>query len=271
MCEGTPAAIKIALMRRALKQVIRRPAPRQVSLSSNDPSINYFSASISFRGEDPFQILVNKVEIDQIGGLQWDGKQYSNERVIPNERLPSAKFEATHFYRGVAIRYSNTVEFLCYRALRIVVFIHFKAQLEQAIFNTTAKFRHDRIDTLQWLVNDYIQEHRTDEALLSQPRSQSIVSLFHRRYSERVFQHPKYQSEAKHFRLLIDSLVSSGDIKEGNDGYSILPKSLETLANYELQERRHKIGKWQNWLMVLLTFAIAAATGLSVYHSFVKQ
>lgn len=257
---------QVWLFHYALKRACRKPAPDRIPLSSNDRKINYIVPKISASEGVGFDILVDSVQNSSITGRQWGGARYERECSLPIRYLSEAELEVRHYYRGITINYDGVSDFLFGEFTFLSFRAYFWETFSQVVFNSTTRFRHDRVDILRRLVNRHVAKSKDTDTFPGMPRGVSIVGLFHDIYSVRVFGHPRFGIEAAQFELLVESLVSSGDMEQEGGVYTITPQAVETIANYELQERRHRISKMQNWIMVALTTVIAISTAIGAYY-----
>src|SRR5690606_23021606 len=105
-----------------------------------------------------------------------------------------------------------------------------KNKLIQDVYNRKTLLRSERNELLRYLV---------EATVANRTASFDPLSLGIRLHTTRWFFHPQRQEHQAHLRLLMDSLVATGNLRRNDGRSSLEPQALATLAAYEQEERRH--------------------------------
>ncbi len=90
-------------------------------------------------------------------------------------------------------------------------------------------------------------------------------------YSMRWVAHPDSDSLETRIQLFVDSFVESGEISQIDScNYSVTGKAINTLSQYEEQERRHVENKKLQKRMLCLTLAIVGVRLLQAAITYYK-
>ncbi|WP_142081681.1 hypothetical protein [Roseinatronobacter monicus] len=84
--------------------------------------------------------------------------------------------------------------------------------------------------------------------------------------------HPEFKQQMRYYRLVLDSLVASGDLEELKKGqFSLSPKALATLDYYEEADRRHQDNLRQQRRLGWLTFALVLVGATQIAAPFFTE
>jgi hypothetical protein len=179
---------------------------------------------------------------------------------LPYYSSQSLKIDIRTWDYGTYYQYSNAVDFLLSICSLRPVRRKLRERIRQSIYNVSARFRHTRIDLLRRMIEADISH---DNAYGR--KTFDSIFFFGDVYGLLAFGHPDQQKELRKFELLLDSLVSSGDLEKSEGRYRLTGQALETISKYEAEERRHADNKLHNWLIFVLTAVIAGSTAYQVF------
>ncbi|HCG88131.1 MAG TPA: hypothetical protein DE044_04200 [Alteromonas macleodii] len=217
----------------AIDLALKKPAPDRIILSTpgcleNDCfQIYLFVPSLNWK-----MLLQSKVD-KGYGVFLWvDGGRGRDATVLlPFLEKESTSFEITHFYQGYEFIYTSQVKYILSRLFFKHKLVQVKDRVSQSVFNRKTLVRSERMELLRYLVE------RTVENSSFTTDSMSVGMYLH---SNRWFHHPKRKEHQSHFRLLLDSLVSSGDLVKSDYCYSVTGQALATLSEYERDQQKHQ-------------------------------
>jgi hypothetical protein len=97
------------------------------------------------------------------------------------------------------------------------------------------------------------------------------TDLLTRFYTARWVHRPDKEELMTYYRLLLESLKASGDLADGRQGFKLNPQALNTIADFEQEDRRHRDNyKTQRgifWLTIVLMFVGAIQAGAAAYQA----
>ncbi|WP_417657083.1 hypothetical protein [Pseudidiomarina aestuarii] len=148
--------------------------------------------------------------------------------------------------------------------------------LRQLINKLTDKFLVSRSlkktefhKTVEQLVVKATMKHygkaSTDEFELLKDNNPWITKL-HRQTGQLDEIHQDYTSVSKHYRLILDALVESGDLEHDGMGYAICPQIYLTYQKMDSEHKRHRQIFWIT-LIASLASLVSAATAILVFLS----
>ncbi|MER9576963.1 hypothetical protein NKJ09_22060 [Mesorhizobium sp. M0189] len=173
--------------------------------------------------------------------------------VVPTVQLQHFHFEVTHYYHGHQLVTTWPSRFILNCIVNHSAFFAWREKVAQKRFNRLTLARKDRVEVLQLFQTETIKQHGFHI---------SEIALLEILYTRRSFRHPDEQSTRAYYKLILESLADSGDLKaQQHNQYKLQPKGLSTLATYELEERRHRDNITQQRRMITVT-AIVIAVGI---------
>lgn len=206
------------------------------------------------------EYLVDEYSGSTLHGRVWDGKSFSTRTRIKDPDFRNFSLKIFRFYGYFQIEYQSTPDFWQRELLLYPQRLWLNERLRQAIYNVSTKFRHDRVYVIKRIVEKHLGENLEGGELLHTPKVKSAIQLFSEVYGNRAYSHPNYERASKEFRLIIESLAVSGELKEdAKHTYRLTGKALIMISNYELDERRHSDSVFHNRLLLLLTMILAVA------------
>ena len=109
-----------------------------------------------------------------------------------------------------------------------------------------------------------------ERTLANRDYQTSAVAFMTELYSDRWVFHPDKDQHISYGRLLLDSLVESGDLKKVEVSYCLSPKALLTIASYEEEERKHRDSLRQQRALSWLTFALVTVGAIQLVLQWLK-
>ena len=230
-------------------------------------------------GIDSTQKVFNVKEPDQ-------NKKYTIEKnlEIGDETLES-HFKVTHYYKNLRTTYENLYSVLfsyITKSGKIEMNIRILWDaIQQKFFNLRPlKEKKDRMDLLRWLMNeDRRKRSLEDNCQFTKVEFNVLQILNDSNKSYRWMFHSKGKRAQADLKSYLDSLVYSEDITEPTtlEKYTVLPKAVITLEEYDEAERRHKETKRVFWILAGLTGFLflgtifLAATAFQSFRMYVES
>ncbi|KPD11142.1 hypothetical protein [Phaeobacter sp. 11ANDIMAR09] len=258
MFEGLIREARFAALKRCLKKL----SPGRFAYDiSND-----FYTPILKNSNSGQSLLVDRISGCSIYGRLWKNDEFAEPDFIEICELERWEIEVRRFYGGFQSNYHGSFQFWAYEALCLTEIAFFLDRLRQSYFNKRLKFRNDRIEVLQKFVAIHLREQHGEGPGTYTPQPRSIVDLEMDFFGSRIFSHPDNKEILAKFRLLVESLVLTGDLEKSNHiRFKLSPKAVVTLSEFALEERRHKDSFRLSRRMYWATFVIAAATLFQAY------
>lgn len=254
----------------AIKRGLKRKSPERFTYSKSN---NFFSQSLENTTNNE-KVLIQNLGSDVITGLRWDdvNSRFEHETEIPISELSSWRLRTYRFYGGARYEYDDVWDFWKSEGTFLPARNYARGNISQALFNTLFRFRSDRVEVLRRLVEMEIEAAKNSNGLLFEKKSKSIVQLHNQFFGNKIYGHPAYEEISARFRMIIESLAASGDLSMGGrHEYFLSGKALETLSQYELDERRHRDAVKQNKRLFWITVVIAVATAIQAYSTFFQK
>ena len=261
--------LRVALLRQALMIVVSKlstgSTPRDGERAN---SVNCFWALLETDENKEFKLGVKNIQDEGIMGITWNADDCENECCIPNSWLAGYEFTATHCLGQYTFRYSNLSSFLLREIFWIPVIEINIDRFTQHLFNSFTPKRTHRIEVLKTVVEFTIEQEASDNFIFDEDMGTDALSIMQRIHSIRIGRHQDYGRSDAHLDLTLESLIESHDIEKRENGYRAKGKALSTIAQYELENRRHKDRKLQNNLLLMLTAFLAFSSLFQVYLSY---
>ncbi|MBY5551025.1 hypothetical protein HFO61_30230 [Rhizobium leguminosarum] len=259
--------IRSYFMWRAIDIALRKKAPTMIPTSGdegrrNDCYVVYFEDQ-----EGHGRFLANEMNDHSLQG-KWsvDGRNFVEECSVPYAALPDFKPVIQHYYRGWTFHSRSVPSFLLKHLSSYPFWRVAWDRLLQAFFNRRQLTRHDRLRVLKYVLAESVKNrnyiaHETD-----------LLTQF---YTVRWVFRPDKEELMTYYRLLLDALKESGDLKQAQYGLALDPKAINTIAQYEQEERRHgQNAATQNgirFLTVILTLVGIAQAVAAIHESWWKK
>ncbi|MBV1952352.1 MAG: hypothetical protein KUG64_09200 [Cycloclasticus sp.] len=197
-----------------IDQIISRVAPDSIPLSTPGCLANDFFQIYITIEELGWRLLCTSKEKNGYSGFLWVENKNGTDATLLAKTLEQyeVSVEITHYYKCYEFKYEKALSFLLSFYMQRHLIHAAKDKLLQSVFNRKTLVRSERIEILNYLVEKTIEEpsYTTDPIYLG-------LHL----HSKRWFFHPKRIEHQAHYRLLLDSLVESGELKNNNRRYCV--------------------------------------------------
>lgn len=216
----------------AIEKALEKPAPTSIPLSGPRALENdFYAVYVEFPAND-WKFLVESAQKGGYSGRLWVRERDGKECSLLKSTVIGADSEILieHYFKGWQFNYRTALGFLVANAIKWHRIQIVKNKLLQDVYNRKTLLRSERNELLRYLVEATV-ENRTSTF--------DPLSLGVRLHTTRWFYHPQRQEHQAHLKLLMDSLVATGDLRLNDGRYSVEPQALASLAAYEQEERRH--------------------------------
>lgn len=216
----------------AIKLALQKPSPARIPLSLPKCSSNDFFTVHLERPDKDWNFFCEKVSDSELKGYVWTGNQDVKQKSLQKSEIniKGTIIKITHYYKGTILEYDSAISFFWARVTQRHKLIYRKENIAQIIFNSKKLLRADRIQVLEYILGKTKEDHKY---------SVSALSLATELYSKRWFRHPERSEIQNQYNLILESLVSTGDLHKENQAYKLKPKALDTISEYELNQQRH--------------------------------
>lgn len=261
--------LKQRILRLLLPRLLARKSPSRIPRSGEEgKKVNCYTIRI-IEDNGEWLHLVDKFdkEKNELHVLAPDNK---NSFVIPKSytlnHLAPEKFHFTHYYGLYQLDY-NSVYDLAFNFISKydVVKVHIKIFwdiISQSRFNKKILVTKTTRELLQFLVEKQLNDDvkNSENGFNYSRKAIDEFSLMTELYSMRWISHPQSSQQRKKVELYLESLVQSKNLEKKNHDYFVTGKALQTLEEYEENERRHQDAVKTQKGILWLTFVIAIAT-----------
>ena len=177
--------------------------------------------------------------------------------------IPEMDAELVHYKKNYTQRYTGIIAFAIDRTLKIVTLKSQIARLKGKVISgtkaTTETISRDRFNLLRLLVASYV--HQRPSRTSSGFSQDEVIALL---YGTLWYKHIKNEAFRRKIKLLLESLVISGDLTETRGGYYVQGQAITTLVEYEKEERRVSQQQKMHKNIVRFMFVITVATLLII-------
>lgn len=217
----------------AIDLALKKPAPDSVPLSTPDCLENDFFQIYLFIPSIEWKMLLQSKMKKGYGSFLWVGEEKGKDATILLSSLKNetTSFEITHYFRGYQFTYTSQFKYILSRLFFKHKLVQIKDRLSQSVFNRKTLVRSERMELLSYLVERTVEDPKF---------TTDCMYIGMHLHSNKWFYHPKRQEHQSHFRLLLDSLVASGDLTKKSCLYSVTGQALVTLSEYERDQQKHQ-------------------------------
>lgn len=241
-------SLKIYILRHLLKKKCPYSIPRSGEGAEEVDCFNVFL----FRTDKPYMVLT-EVHDNEISGKLWSpGSGYGDVVTINIKDIHEYEIRITHHYGLYDTKYIGLLNYCLTGFTRFdelkCKFYRWRETTKQFFYNRKQLATFDRIEILRALIELKIFGHGDNFM---------AMDILTHLYSMRWVAHPESDFLETRIQLFVDSFVESGELSK-IDGchYSVTGKAINTLSQYEEQERRHNENKKLQKRMLCLTIAI---------------
>lgn len=231
--------------------------------TSEEPDDPYNYYTVYFRDIDDVRFFLNGVNDNPADGKRYGVLLETQSNKYLNVDLPTLaemKSEIIHYRKESSSTYNNILLF-AFDYYTKILFIkklvsRGKGALVSKFVSETRSLSHDRYAILKLLLSEYIKLRPGREN--NGFNESEILGLINGRL---WYKHIRKEEYKVKLRLLLDSLVITGDLNESDRVYFIQSKSVNTVVEYEkeLSFRDHQIKIQKNIFrfIVVLTALLA--------------
>lgn len=252
MAESKIARLRQKVWRHHLPLLVRQNA------GSEDP-YNYYSVYFTDTEHNHFRLagwngheaLLEKFNDES---NKFDNKQHVNIGLLENmqeEILHHRRFGVVRFSHILAFSFSHYTRF---QYLKTAI-NRLKGQLMSQLFAKTELKSRDRMALLNLLVNAYIRQRPSH--YYAGISTEEVIALL---YGELWYRHIRNEEFRRKITLLLQSLVISEDLSINNGRYFVKPQSINSIVEFEKDERRNKQQIKMQRNIVRLMIIITAST-----------
>lgn len=248
-------------LRRCLKIAMEKKLEDLIpKIGPEGRAVDCFSVRLRKPVDEDDEYLFRKIDGDKVFLLSWANNLFSKELELPFDEVKGRVFHCDRFLSVHNFVYASPLRMLLFETFRVrniqVMLYNIKEVILQNLYNRRTPFLDNRIDFLKELIsrrNDYMRE-----VSLYGTYTFSHIDLVYQIYGSRVHRHPKYKEFSSEVILNIESLLYTGEIDKSGGNFKLSGKAINTIAEFEIDNRRHKDEMFRGWAMVLLTLIIAA-------------
>lgn len=240
-----------------IDRALNRPAPNQISLIGPRALRNDFFEIIIEVPSLGWKLLCRAKEAKGYAGFLWVNERGGTDATVLLRTLKRESFSVsiTHYYRGYKLEYRSPIYFLVSYYLHRHWLYVIKNKLSQSVYNRKTLVRSERMELLEYLVEQTIAEpgYRTDPLDLGMHMN-----------SERWLYHPRRTEHQARYRMVLESLVETGDLERRDHAFCVTAKALSTLSEYERDQQKHQdnINNARAARRVTVVLAVIAFAGI---------
>jgi hypothetical protein len=236
-------------MREAIGLAVWRPAPNRIPLSDPDKVKlrNYGTAEL--RDGSGYVFVVDYVTSRGVlvDVLAPDGGEPSRATIL-NSALPSFRLAVRHYLREIEVAYTSPLEYVVHRWFGAQNFYLLRDRLTALIYGVQPLARRDRMAVLKAFAAASL---RKSDARFSE------ITIGSQLHGDRWVLHSASDQTQRYFRMVLESLAATGDLKARDLGYyELAGRGLATLSEYEIEDRRHRQTNFTQWILAILTLAL---------------
>ncbi|SNY78903.1 hypothetical protein [Enterobacter sp. CC120223-11] len=227
---------------------------------AGDP-YNYYSVHLVDVDRNRYQLRNYQHRTATLARWDYDEKVWVDERRMTVAEIDEMQAEIIHHRSFGQIPFSGILAFSFNRFTRLAylktLIARGKGRLVSSFFASKELKSRDRIALLNLLVNEYVQQRpsRLNAGI-------SIDEVIDMLYGRLWYKHIRNEEFRRKVRLLLKSLVITGDLAQEGILYYVQPKSVATIVEFEKEERRARQQEKMQRNIVRLMIVITAATVL---------
>ena len=225
---------------------------------------------------DYYSVFLKDVENNRyiLQNIQdWDNVQdaslslsslYQNGNIVKKlVDIPEMDAEIVHYKKNYAQTYKSIIAFALDRTLKVITLKTQIARLKGRVISgaksDTETISRDRFNLLRLLVASYVNQRPSRTA--SGFSVDEVIALL---YGTLWYKHIKNEAFRRKIKLLLESLVISGDLTEDQGVYYVQGQAITTLVEYEKEDRRVTQQQKMHKNIVRFMFVITVATLLII-------
>jgi hypothetical protein len=259
---------KIKALKWLLPRLLSKKCGKVVRMSGEEEKkVNCYLISIANENGE-FVHQVSGIDIAEnklyVQSLDCNTQTYSISETLNLEIIFSNKITVAHFYKRHPRTYNSLFSlFFNYMTKYTLIKVNLNILWNyfiQSRFNRKELLVHKGMDLLRFMLENQLDQS-TDSPTCQTAGGISIFDLMTQLHSSRWLNHPNRNRKQCEIKLYLESLVDTGDLKTDTSGYHYLVtgKALQTIQQYEEEERRHNDSVKVQKGIFYLTFFIALA------------
>lgn len=199
----------------------------------------------------------------QDASLSLSSLYQSGDSVKKLVDIPDMDAEIVHYKKHYAQTYKSIFLFALDRTLKVITLktqlARLKGRVVSGTKSDTETISRDRFNLLRLLVASYVNQRpsRTSSGF----SLDEVIALL---YGTLWYKHIKNEAFRRKIKLLMESLVISGDLTENQGAYYVQGQAITTLVEYEKEDRRVSQQQKMHKNMVRFMFVITVATLLII-------
>lgn len=250
-------------LKAAIRRALRRPMPDSVPRSGPGvEKVDSYAVLMEFFLRKNRSILITKLVGNRAQGKLWSGTAYEKYYCFDVSELNSYRFRSLHFYRDSEQRTDWPLEFVILDYLRYHKIFYHAFRVRVGMYSLFRPVRRGKLDVLRRIYEIQLNESETGLKVTFEP-----IFFLDRLYGPWIWHHPKSMYYLSELHMIFEALECSGELTQDGDGnYFLTGKAVDTISQYELEERRHRIIALLNLILVFATvglFFVALAPLLS--------
>lgn len=243
--------------------VNRKPSPARIPVAGDEGKLklrDYFDLTLTSKTNNSSYSFV-EWNAAGISVKEWGEAQnaYMTSTLIPMSDLEAYKPDVTFYYRRHEFRFTSAKRLRIFYALRIHIISDWKRKVAQSIYNARSLASVERTELMSEIAARYMADARF------RPNEWTRLG---ERHGARVVRHPDFHSMVRRERILLDSLVETGELKEANGNFQVSPALFATLDRIATEERRHNQGVEIQRLVILIAFATLVASAVQAWAAY---
>lgn len=242
----------------AICLAMRRPSPELIPLSGEDriKSRNYNTVYLTDKYQEPTCYVISIKNNFAVAKWYNDVGQDPAEVCIPSRVMADFGIEIHSYLRSSEIHFRNSLVYMIFLFARIQNILLFIDAFAQFFYNRRPLIFRQRTEVLKIVYNNYIAGAN------DLPGGFGVTNLCNNMFGSRFWKHPQKESIQKHYALILDSLVRTGDLEYGSFStvYKLTPEGYKTLESTIIEERRISLQNSLQTTLVILTLCMTAAT-----------
>lgn len=245
---------KVLLRRGAIRIAVRRPMPER--LTYGDRRNNSYQIRLGDHNDD-FRFIPKAVLPGGLEGWCFVDDEPRADASLPDAQIPKLLFKIIHHYKEFTITTESPALFILQRLVGYPFFAAWKHRITQFLFNRRRLARQDRIAVLRYIFDQTVEN--SDYRISSTDLPSNI-------YGMRFWGRDDHDSHLSYYRIVLDSLLASGELRKVEHSYSLSPKAVATLDAHETQQERHQdnVGIQRTIAFVTVVLALLAAAQVCV-------
>lgn len=255
----------------AMSLAMRRPAPARIPLSGFErmQARDYFEVTLKNLKDGKVALITASDKIGVDGILVPTNEDTSNFR-INYKNFNDYSISIIHYYGEIKIEYTDPLIFIIRYLVKYPQYALFSEKIARWRYNSHPITSRTRYEILNTVMDLTLEEANETAGIFDSDFG--IEHILTRIYGHRWTDHPSNNRLFGHAKLILDSLVISGDLikpENKNYTYSINAQAVETLERIFIDELRHidqvKIQNRLNaatWVLGVLTAGLLIVTAM---------